>query len=82
MEVNLRPDLQSKLEHLAAETGRPAGELVEEVVTGYFDDLALMHETLDSRYEDLKSGKIEPIDGEDAFARLKAKTEGARKRSA
>ena len=26
--------------------------------------------TLDSRYDDLKSGRVKPIDGEEAFARL------------
>jgi hypothetical protein len=36
---------------------------------------------LDSRYDDLKSGRVKPIDGEEAFARLKAKTEVRRNRS-
>jgi hypothetical protein len=30
---------------------------------------------LDSRYNELKSGRVKPIDGEEAFARLMAKTE-------
>jgi len=37
---------------------------------------------LDSRYDELKSGRVEPIDGEEAFARLKAKTEALRNRRA
>jgi hypothetical protein len=33
-------------------------------------------------YDELKSGSLEPVDGEEAFARLKAKTEARRNRSA
>jgi hypothetical protein len=39
-------------------------------------------EMLDSRYDDLKSGRVKPIDGEEAFARLKEKTEAQRRRQA
>ena len=81
MEVRFNPDLQAKLDKLASETGRPTGELVEDVVAGYFDELAGVREMLNSRYDDLKSGRVQPIDGEEAFARLKAKTEAQRNRS-
>lgn len=37
---------------------------------------------LNSRYDDLKSGMVKPMDGEEAFARLKAKTQAQRDRSA
>jgi hypothetical protein len=30
---------------------------------------------LDSRYDDIKSGRVKPIDGEEAFARLREKSE-------
>jgi hypothetical protein len=71
MEVHFAPDLQDKLEKLAAETGRPPGELVENVVAGYFDELAQTREMLNSRYDDLKSGKVKPIDGEAFFESLR-----------
>ena len=80
MEVHFKPDLQAKLDELATETGRPTGELVEDVVAGYFDELARMQHMLDGRYDDLKSGRVKPIDGEEAFARLKANTEAQRNR--
>src|SRR5208283_1749192 len=80
MEVHFNPDLQAKLDKLATETGRPTGDLVEDVVAGYFDELAGVREMLNSRYDDLKSGRVQPIDGEEAFARLKAKTEAQRNR--
>jgi predicted transcriptional regulator len=72
--VHLNPDLQAKLDKLATETGRPPDELVEDAVLGYLDELARTRETLDHRYDDLKSGSVQPIDGEEAFARLKPKT--------
>jgi predicted transcriptional regulator len=82
MEVPFKPDLQAKLDELATETGRATGELVEEVVAGYFDELARTRQMLNSRYDDLKSGRVKPIDGEEAFARLKEKTEAQRNRPA
>lgn len=82
MEVHFKPDLQAKLDELATETGRPTCELLEDVVAGYFDELARTRDMLDSRYDDLKGGKVKPIDGEEAFARLKARTEEQRNRRA
>jgi len=45
-------------------------ELVEDAMAGYFEELAQVRETLDSRYDDIKSGKVKLISGEEAFARL------------
>lgn len=39
-----------------------------------------MGETLDSRYDDIVSGKVKLIDGEEAFARLHARIEERAKR--
>lgn len=33
-----------------------------------------------SRYDDLKSGRVKPIDGEDFFRQLREKSEGRRSR--
>jgi hypothetical protein len=71
MEVHFNPDLQAKLDKLATETGRPTGELVENVVAGYFDELAETRDMLDSRYDDLKTGRVKPIDGEQFFEGLR-----------
>ncbi len=80
MEVHFKPDLQAKLDELATATGRPTDELVEDVVAGYFDELARTRDVLDSRYDDLKSGRVKLIDGEEAFAQLKANSEAQRNR--
>ncbi len=70
-ELHFNPDLQAKLDKLATETGRPTGELVEDAVAGYFDELVQTRKMLDSRYDDLKSGRVEPIDGEEFFESLR-----------
>jgi predicted transcriptional regulator len=75
MEVHLSPDLEAKLDKWAAETGRPKEEFVEDALTGYFEELAQVRETLDSRYDDIKSGRVKPIDGEEVFARLREKSQ-------
>ena len=80
MEVHFTPDLQAKLEQMAQDSGCPVDELVEDAVIGYFDELASVRETLDGRYDDLESGKVKPIDGEEAYRRLLEKTEIQRRR--
>ena len=83
MDVHLtNPDLQAKIDRWVAETGRGPDELVEEAIAGYFEELTQTREMLNSRYDDLKSGRVKPIDGEEAFARLMAKTEAERNRPA
>jgi predicted DNA-binding protein len=78
MEVHLTPELEKKLNDLAAQTGRGAGELVQDAVAGFVDELAGVTGMLDSRYDDLKSGRVEPMDGEEAFSRLREKSENRR----
>ncbi len=83
MDVHLsNPDLQAKIDRWVSETGRPADELVEDAMAGYFGELVEVRELLDSRYDDIKSGKVQLMDGEEAFARLKKKTEAQRNRIA
>jgi predicted transcriptional regulator len=80
MEVHFKPDVQAKLDQMARESGRPSDELVEDAVIGYFDELARAREMLDRRFEDLESGKVKPIDGEEAYRRLVEKTDAQRQR--
>ena len=62
-----------------SETGRPAEELLEDAMAGYFEELSKVRQKLDSRYDDIKSGKVKLVPGDEAFARLKAKSEARRK---
>jgi hypothetical protein len=81
MEVHFAPDVEKKLNDLAAQSGRGTDEVLQDALAGYFDELVETWDMLNSRYDDLKSGTVKPIDGEEAFARLKAKTEAQRNRS-
>jgi hypothetical protein len=74
MEVHFSPDVQAKLERLAIDTGRPADELLQDALAGYFDELAETREMLDSRYDDLKSGRVKPISGDEVKERLRVRS--------
>jgi hypothetical protein len=65
------PDLQAKLDRWVTETGRAPDELIEDAIAGYFDELARTREMLNSRYDDLKSGRVKPVDGEEFFENLR-----------
>ena len=78
MEVQFEPAVQAKLEQIARESGLDAVQLVQDAVAGYVDELAGTREMLNSRYDDIKSGKVKMIPGEEVFARLRAKSEALR----
>jgi len=80
MEVNFTPETEKKLKDLSAQSGRGTDELVEDAMAAYVEELFATRDLLNSRYDDLKSGRVKPIDGEEALARLKAKTEAQRNR--
>ncbi len=73
------PELQAKVEQWIADTGLPAEELLKDAMAGYFYEATHIRETLDSRYDDIKHGKVKMIPGDEAFARLEAKSEARRK---
>lgn len=68
MEVHLRPETVSRLQELAAKTGRAPDDLVEDAMAAYLQELAQVREMLDGRYDDIQSGRVKPIDGEEGFA--------------
>ncbi len=74
MEVHVKPETESRLHELAAQTGRPADDLVEDAIAAYLQELTQVRETLDTRYNDFKSGQVQSIDGEEALARLRRKS--------
>jgi hypothetical protein len=75
MEVHLKPDVQAKLEQMAHDAGRQPAEVIEDAVNGLFDELAYAREMLDRRYDEMESGKVPGIDGEEAYRRLIEKTQ-------
>lgn len=75
MEVHFKPETEKRLKDLAAQTGSGNADLlVQDVVDEYFGDLAHARETLDRRYDDLESGKVKPVPGDEVIARLRAKS--------
>lgn len=67
MEVHLTPETESRLNELATKTGRPADQLIEDAMAGYLEELAEVRTMLDRRYDDIKSGRVRPVDGEEFF---------------
>ena len=80
MELNLTPDIEAKLNSLVAETGRAADEFVQDALAGYLEELADVRDMLDSRYDDIKSGRVKPIDGEAFFASLRQREDALLKK--
>lgn len=78
MVVNLKPETESRLQELAATTGRAPDELVEDAMAGYLAELAEVRSTLDTRYDEIKSGAVNPIDGEAAFNGIREKSQRRR----
>lgn len=82
MEVHLAPDVEERLNALAAQSGCAAAELLQDALVAFLNEMAEAEKMLGSRYDDLKSGRVQPIDGEEAFSRLKEKTKAQRNNKA
>jgi hypothetical protein len=78
MEVHFNPDIESKLHDIDLQSGYTADRLVQNVVEGYCDELAQTREMLNSRYDDLKSGRVQPIPGDEVQAHFRDKSAAAR----
>ena len=81
MEVHLTAETEKKLKDLSALSGRAADELVEDAMAGYFAEVQQIRETLHGRYDDLKSGKVKPIPGDEVEAHFREKSAAARSKS-
>jgi hypothetical protein len=79
MDLHLsNPDLQAKINRWVAETGRAPDELVEDAMAGYFEELTQTREMLNSRYDDLKSGRVKPVSGDEVVAHFREKSASRR----
>ena len=72
MEVHLKAETEKKLKDLSALSGRATDELVEDAMAGYFAEVQQIRETLNSRYDDLKSGKVKSIPSDEVGVAKKA----------
>jgi len=78
MEVHFRPETESRLQELSSKSGRPPSDLIEDAMAGYLLEVSQVRDLLDGRYDDLKSGRVKPLDGEEAFAKLRQKSKERR----
>jgi len=81
MEVRIKPETESRLLELAVSMGRAPEDLVEDALAGYFAELAELRTTLDSRYDDIKSGRVKPVDGKAFFEALRQRGEDLLKKN-
>ena len=52
MAVRLSPETESRLQELAATTGRAPEEIVEDAIASYLAELAEVRDLLDHRYDE------------------------------
>ena len=67
-----------KLNDLATTSGLAPEDIVEDALAGYLEEVASIRKTLDRRYDEFRSGGVTPIDGEEAFRKLREKSERRR----
>ena len=79
MEVNLKPETESRLNELASKSGRRTDDLVEDAMAGYLVELGSVRNMLDGRYDDLKNGRVKALDGEAFFEDLRRREDELRK---
>ena len=79
MEVHLTPDVEKKLIDLADQSGRGTDELLQDALAGYFDELVQTRDMLNNRYDELKSGRVRPIAGDEVEAYFREKSAAARR---
>jgi hypothetical protein len=76
MEAYFTPETETKLNDLAAQSGRGTAD---KLVQGYMDPLAQTREMINSRYDDLKSGRVKTIPGDEVEAHFREKSAAARR---
>ncbi len=77
MEVHFTPETEKKLKDLSAQSGRGADEVLQDALAGYFEEVKQTREILNSRYDDLKSGRVKPIPGNEVEAYFREKSAAA-----
>jgi predicted DNA-binding protein len=78
MSIQLTPEHEARIKELARQTGRDNTEVLGEVIDSYFEELGRINATLDRRYDEIKSGEVKPISGDEVFERLRRKSEERR----
>ena len=79
MDVHFTAETEKKLKDIAAQSGRATDDLVEDSTAAYVDELIRTREMLNSRYDDLKSGRVKPISRDEMVAHFREKSDAARR---
>jgi hypothetical protein len=71
MEVRFKPETESRLSELASKGGHPTDDLVEDCFGRLCDGSGRSVAMLDDRYDEVKSRRVKPLDGETFFESLR-----------
>lgn len=74
MEFRVTAETTRTLKDLAETSGRAPEDIVEDALAGSLEEVASVRTTLDSRNDDLKSGRVKPIDREKACTTIREKS--------
>jgi hypothetical protein len=77
MDVHLTPETESGLNELALQSGRPPDDLVEGAMAGYLAEAPEGAPDARQPLRRYQERASEPIDGEEAFERLRARVKSA-----
>lgn len=80
MEVRFSSKTEQTLKDLSAETGCATDDLVEDATASYLEELLEAREQLGRRYDEVKSGKVKPVAGDEVGAYFREKRAAARRR--
>ena len=80
MAIHITPEHEARIKELARRTGRENAEVLGEVIDSYFEELARINATLDRRYDEITSGQVKPISGDEVLERLQRRSEDPRAR--
>ncbi|HVR27787.1 MAG TPA: hypothetical protein VMU26_31205 [Candidatus Polarisedimenticolia bacterium] len=59
------------MNELASRSGLPTDDLIEDAMAGYLQEVSEVRQVLDSRYDEIKSGRVKPVEGEVFFESLR-----------
>ncbi len=80
MKIDFRPETEEKLKQVAAQDGHlTAEQLVQDVIEGYLNELAGAREMLERRYDELESGSVKLIPGDEVEDFFREKSAAARR---
>jgi hypothetical protein len=71
VELPLDAERWKGVEDLASRSGLPTDDLMEDAMAGYLQEVTEVRQMLESRYDDIKSGRVKPVEGEVFFENLR-----------